>query len=308
MRDILISEVGPRDGLQNIKSILPTEAKKRWIHGQHQAGASEIEVGSFVPAQLLPQLADTAELVAYASGLPDLTVSVLAPNKRGLEAAVKSGAHKGSIPFSMSESHSIKNVRKNHPQMLEEVRSCIEFLRQLPRDRRPAFEVSISTAFGCTIEGEVPEDQVLRLVEQIVALGADEVCLCDTTGYANPVQLARLLEAVWANCGRDKMDSVHLHNTRGQGIANALRAVELGITTVDASLGGLGGCPFAPGASGNIVTEDLVFLLESMGLRTGMDLPRLLEVREQLQRDLPGEELYGFVAAAGLPKTYTAAA
>ena len=308
MRDILISEVGPRDGLQNIKSILPTEAKKRWIHDQHQAGATEIEVGSFVPAQLLPQLADTAELVAYARGLPDLTVSVLAPNKRGLEAAVKSGAHKVSIPFSMSESHSIKNVRKNHPQMLEEVRSCIEFLRELPRDQRPVFEVSISTAFGCTIEGEVPEDKVLRLTEKIVALGADEVCLCDTTGYANPVQLARLLEAVWANCGRDKMDSVHLHNTRGQGIANALRAVELGITTVDASLGGLGGCPFAPGASGNIVTEDLVFLLESMGLSTGMDLPRLLAVREQLQRDLPQEQLYGFVAAAGVPKTYKAAA
>ena len=308
MRDILISEVGPRDGLQNIKSILPTGAKKRWIHDQHQAGATEIEVGSFVPAQLLPQLADTAELVAYARGLPDLTISVLAPNKRGLEAAVKSGAHKVSIPFSMSESHSIKNVRKNHPQMLEEVRSCIEFLRELPRDQRPVFEVSISTAFGCTIEGEVPEDKVLRLTEKIVALGADEVCLCDTTGFANPVQLARLLEAVWANCGRDKMDSVHLHNTRGQGIANALRAVELGITTVDASLGGLGGCPFAPGASGNIVTEDLVFLLESMGLRTGMDLPRLLQVREQLQRDLPQEQLYGFVAAAGVPKTYKAAA
>ena len=308
MRDILISEVGPRDGLQNIKSILPTEAKKRWIHDQHQAGATEIEVGSFVPAQLLPQLADTAELVAYARGLPDLTVSVLAPNKRGLEAAVKSGAHKVSIPFSMSESHSIKNVRMNHPQMLEEVRSCIEFLRERPQDQRPVFEVSISTAFGCTIEGEVPEDKVLRLTEKIVALGADEVCLCDTTGFANPVQLARLLEAVWANCGRDKMDSVHLHNTRGQGIANALRAVELGITTVDASLGGLGGCPFAPGASGNIVTEDLVFLLESMGLRTGIDLPRLLQVREQLQRDLPQEQLYGFVAAAGVPKTYTAAA
>ena len=308
MRDILISEVGPRDGLQNIKSILPTEAKKRWIHDQHQAGATEIEVGSFVPAQLLPQLADTAELVAYARRLPDLTISVLAPNKRGLEAAVKSGAHKVSIPFSMSESHSIKNVRKNHPQMLEEVRSCIEFLRELPRDQRPVFEVSISTAFGCTIEGEVPEDKVLRLTEKIVALGADEVCLCDTTGFANPVQLARLLEAVWANCGRDKMDSVHLHNTRGQGIANALRAVELGITTVDASLGGLGGCPFAPGASGNIVTEDLVFLLESMGLRTGIDLPRLLQVREQLQRDLPQEQLYGFVAAAGVPKTYKAAA
>ena len=200
------------------------------LRAYHQAGAAEIEVGSFVPAQLLPQLADTAELVAYARSLPDLTVTVLAPNKRGLEAAVKSGAHKVSIPFSMSESHSIKNVRKNHPQMLEEVRSCIEFLRELPRDQRPVFEVSLSTAFGCTIEGEVPEDKVLRLAEKVVALGADEVCLCDTTGLANPVQLARLLEAAWANCERDKKDSVHLHNTRGQGIANALRAVELGIT------------------------------------------------------------------------------
>ncbi len=304
MTDILVSEVGPRDGLQNIKSILPIEAKKRWIKAQFEAGTKEIEVGSFVPAKLLPQLADTAEVVAYALTLPGLTVAVLVPNQRGLEAAIASGAHKVAIPFSMSETHSVKNVRKTHAEMLDEIQHCIEILAQAPADRRPQFEVSLSTAFGCTIEGEVPQSTVLSMAEKVISMGADEVCLSDTTGYANPKQLEELCKSIWDRCGRDKLDSVHLHNTRGQGLANALRAIDLGISTIDASLGGLGGCPFAPGASGNIVTEDLVFLLESMGLNTGIDLEKLLLVREQLQRDLPNEELFGFTYAAGVPTTY----
>jgi hydroxymethylglutaryl-CoA lyase len=302
--DIEISEVGPRDGLQSLDSIMPTEAKKAWIKAQYEAGTPEIEVASFVPAKLLPQMADAAEVVSYAATLEGLTVAVLVPNLRGLEAAVANGAHKVSIPFSMSETHSIKNVKKDHTAMKAEIQLCLDYLQTVPAAQRPKFEVGMATAFGCTIEGEVPEAKVIRIAGELVAMGVDEVGLSDTTGYGNPRQLKRLAEGVWAECGRDKLNGVHLHNTRGQGLANALMAVEIGITTIDSSLGGIGGCPFAPGASGNIVTEDLVFLLESMGLNTGIDLEALFKVRELVQAALPHEELYGFTPAAGLPLNF----
>jgi len=302
--EITISEVGPRDGLQSIKRIMPTAAKNAWIKAQHEAGTTEIEVGSFVPPKILPQMADTAEVVAFATGLEGLVVAALTPNLRGLENAVAAGAHKVSIPFSMSETHSVKNVRKTHSEMLEEISRCVAYLDTLPAGRRPKFEVGLSTAFGCTMEGTVPEDRVIRMAEKVVDMGVDEVGLSDTTGYGNPAQLKRLVDGIWESCGKDRLTGVHLHNTRGQGLANALMAVELGITTIDSSLGGIGGCPWAPGASGNIVTEDLVFLLESMGLNTGIDLEKLLAVRELVQAALPDEPMYGFLPNAGLPKGF----
>jgi hydroxymethylglutaryl-CoA lyase len=299
--DITIREVGPRDGLQSIQQVLPTDAKKAWIEAQYRAGVPEIEVGSFVPASLLPQLADTADLVRFAVTLEGLSVAALVPNLRGMERAVEAGVHQVTLPFSMSETHSVRNVRKTHPEMLEEVVRCAEFLRKQPETRRPTFKVALATAFGCTLEGPIPEDRVIRLAARVVEMGADEVVLADTTGYGNPAQLKRLANGIWAACGQDRLNGVHLHNTRGQGLANALMAVEIGITHFDSSLGGIGGCPFAPGASGNIVTEDLVWLLESMGLRTGIDLEKLLAVREQLRQALPDVPLYGFLAEAGLP-------
>lgn len=302
--DITISEVGPRDGLQSIDRIMPTEDKKAWIKAQFEAGTPEIEVGSFVPPKLLPQMADSAEIVKFASRLEGLVVAVLVPNLKGLENAVMAGAHKVSIPFSMSESHSVKNVHKTHPEMLQEITRCVAFLDTLPDRQRPGFEVGLSTAFGCTIEGAVPEERVIAMAEKVIEIGADEVGLSDTTGYGNPAQLRRLVRGIWNACGESRCNSVHLHNTRGQGLANALMAVELGITTIDSSLGGIGGCPWAPGASGNIVTEDLVFLLESMGLNTGIDLEKLLAVRELVQQSLPGEPMYGFLPGAGLPKGF----
>lgn len=302
--DILISEVGPRDGLQSIKTIMSTSDKKAWIKAQYETGTREIEVGSFVPKTLLPQLADTAEVVEYAATLDGLTVAVLVPNLRGLEAAVAAGAHKIAIPFSMSETHSLKNVRKDHPAMLAEIEACVAFLNGLVDRPRPSFEVGLSTAFGCTLEGEVPESRVFKLAEQVIAMGVDEVGLSDTTGYGNPTQLKRLVHGIWECCGRDNLTGVHLHNTRGQGLANALAAVDMGITTLDSSLGGIGGCPFAPGASGNIVTEDLVFMLEAMGLNTGIDLEALIAVRGLVQTALPEEQLFGFTPSAGLPLTY----
>ena len=298
---VLVSEVGPRDGLQSIGSIMPLEAKKAWISAEAAAGVSEIEVGSFVPARILPQLADTAEVVAHARTLPGLTVAVLVPNLRGAQAAVEAGAHKITIPLSVSETHSLKNVRRTHSQMLEEVRGIVSLLRDLPADRRPKFEGGLSTAFGCTLEGPIPADKVVRLGEALMEAGCDEVGLSDTTGYANPAQVKDLVRRVRAAVGDHAFAGLHLHNTRGLGLANVMAGLEVGVSTFDSSLGGLGGCPFAPGASGNIVTEDLVFMLEAMGVSTGIDLPALLAVRTIVAAALPGEALYGFTPDAGLP-------
>jgi hydroxymethylglutaryl-CoA lyase len=305
---VLVSEVGPRDGLQSIDRVMPLAAKKAWIAAEAAAGVREIEVGSFVPARLLPQMADTAELVRFANTIPGLNVAVLVPNLKGAERAITAGARKLSIPFSMSETHSIRNVRKTHAEMIAEIRSIAALVATQPAGQRPHFEVGLSTAFGCTLEGPVDEGRVVRLAEASVAAGAAEVGLSDTTGYANPAQVRRLVRSVKAAVGAERLNSLHLHNTRGLGLANALAGLEEGITTLDASLGGLGGCPYAPGASGNIVTEDLVFMLESMGIATGIDLARLVKVREILAEALPGEPLYGFTPEAGLPLGFAQAA
>lgn len=299
--EILVSEVGPRDGLQSIKPVMPLAAKKAWIDAEAAAGVSEIEVGSFVSPKLLPQMADTAELVAHALTIPGLTVAVLVPNLHGAQAAIKAGAHKMTIPFSASETHSLKNVRRTHAQMFDEVRGIVAALRQLPPDRRPKFEGGMSTAFGCTYEGTVLPDKVVQLAEGLMGAGCDEVGLSDSVGYANPAQIKSLVSRVRSVIGAKAFAGLHLHNTRGLGLANVVAGLEIGVTTFDSSLAGLGGCPFAPGATGNIVTEDLVFMLEAMGLRTGIDLNRLLTVREILHVALPDEELYGYTPAAGLP-------
>jgi hydroxymethylglutaryl-CoA lyase len=291
---ILVSEVGPRDGLQSISRSMPLAAKKAWIAAEAAAGVKEIEVGSFVPPALLPQMADTEELVAFARQIPGLNVVALVPNAKGAARAVAAGVHGMSIPFSMSETHSLKNVRKSHAQMLEEVAE----VAGIAKAGGVHFAVGLSTAFGCTMEGAVPESTVVRLAVAAAAAGALEFSLSDTTGYADPAQVKRLIRAVRAEVG-DRLTTLHLHNTRGLGLANALAGLEEGITTLDASLGGLGGCPFAPGASGNLVTEDLVLMLNSMGLETGIDLEKLLAVRAILAEALPGEPLYGFTPDAG---------
>ena len=300
MTPILVSEVGPRDGLQSIKAIMPLEAKQRWIAAEAAAGVREIEVGSFVPPSLLPQMADTAELVAFAKRIVGLNVVALVPNAKGAARAAEAGVHAMSIPFSMSETHSIKNVRKDHPAMLAEIAEAAA----IARDAGIHFAVGLSTAFGCTMEGAVSEDAVVRLAEAAAAAGAQEFSLSDTTGYADPAQVRRLVRKVRAAVGAQRMTTLHLHNTRGLGLANVVAGLEEGITTFDASLGGLGGCPFAPGASGNLVTEDLVLMLNAMGLKTGIDLDKLLEVRAILAEALPDEPLYGFTPDAGPMKDY----
>jgi len=299
MTEILISEVGPRDGLQSIDRIMPLEAKKAWIKAEAEAGVREIEVGSFVPPSLLPQLADTAEVVAFAKTIPGLNVVALVPNAKGAGRAAEAGVHAMSIPFSMSETHSLKNVRKSHAEMLIEIGE----IAAIARGAGIHFAVGLSTAFGCTMEGAIDEDQVVRLAAQAAQAGAEEFSLSDTTGYADPAQVRRLIRKVRGAVG-DRLTTLHLHNTRGLGLANALAGLDEGITTFDSSLGGLGGCPFAPGASGNIVTEDLAFMLAAMGYETGIDLEKLLKVREIVVQALPGEPLYGFTPDAGLPLDY----
>ena len=304
--DVLVSEVGPRDGLQNVKQTMPTEYKKRWISAAAAAGLHEIEVCSFVPPKLLPQMNDAAEVVAHALTLPNLTVAVLAPNLKGAERAMQAGAHKITLPISVSKSHSLSNVRKTPEQAIADAARICELRDALPLERRPKIEAGLSTVFGCTIEGAVSEDEVVRLAVACVEAGCDEVGLADTTGYANPAQIKRVFAKVRAAIG-EKLGGAHLHNTRGLGLANVLAALEGDVRTFDSSLGGLGGCPFAPGATGNIVTEDLVFMLESMGLRTGIDLDRLLAVRDIVQQGIPGEPLYGYVADAGVTKGFAPA-
>ncbi len=305
---ILVSEVGPRDGLQSITTVMPTQAKKAWIAAEAGAGVREIEVGSFVSAKLLPQLADTGELVRYARGIAGLTVAVLVPNLYGARVAIESGAHKITLPLSASESHSLRNLHRTHAQVFEEVRAIRALLNSSRSTEGPHFEGSLSTAFGCTIEGPIPDARIAMLAEKLLEAGCDEVGLSDTTGYANPESVRRLIRLVRGAVGNVALKGIHLHNTRGLGLANVLAAIDEGVTTIDSSLGGLGGCPFAPGASGNIVTEDLCFMLSAMGLETGIDLAALLDVRKILAVALPGEPLYGFLAEAGLPRGAPAAA
>jgi len=306
MKDkILISEVGPRDGLQNCKGVMATDVKKRWIKGLYDAGVKEIEVGSFVPPKLFPQLADTAKIVAFAKTLPGLTVLALIPNLRGAEAALGAGVDAVTLPLSASETHSLKNMRQSHDQVIENVRAIRELFDSVPKEMRPRFEAGVSTAFGCSIEGKVPESKVLELSERLVEAGVDELGLSDTVGYAQPLQVKRLIKMVREVAGAEKVKSVHLHNTYGLGIANAFAAYEEGIEVIDSSQGGLGGCPASPGASGNIVTEDLVYMFEAMGVGTGIDIEKLMALRPIIQEGLPGEPIYGFTPDAGLPKNFT---
>ena len=306
-RDIHICEVGPRDGLQNAKHLMSSDAKKRWISALAAAGIEEIEVGSFVPPKLIPAMADTAEIVAHARTIPGLRVVALAPNLKGMQRALDAGAHKITFPVSASRAHSLSNVHMTPEQMVEEVRRCIALRDSLPADGRPELEGAVSTAFGCTLQGEVPEDDVLRIAVQLAEAGCDCVALADTVGYANPAQVRRLFARVKGALG-DKLEGAHFHNTRGLGLANALAALEEGITHFDSSMGGLGGCPFAPGASGNVITEDLVFMFESMGRVTGIDFDKLLAARSVLTQAIPEEPVYGHTPQAGLPKNFRRAA
>lgn len=297
---VVVREVGLRDGLQILPRTVPTAIKLEWIRAAHAAGLRELEVGSFVPARLMPQLADTAEVLAYARTLPGLVASVLVPNLKGAERAIAEEAHTMLLPLSASHAHSLANLRRTP----DEVVADIARIRAL-RDASSAttrLEVGMSTAFGCTIQGRVEEDEVVRLVQAVLDAGADTVGLADTVGYADPAMVSRLFEKVLRVAG-PRLATAHFHDTRGLGLANCFAALQLGIPRLDACLGGIGGCPHAPGASGNVATEDLAYLLASMDMDTGLDFDALLRLRAQLAGWLEGEPLHGTIWRAGLPKT-----
>ncbi|GAB4441036.1 MAG: hydroxymethylglutaryl-CoA lyase [Rhodocyclaceae bacterium] len=300
----MVREVGLRDGLQSLATVMPTARKLEWLREARAAGLREIEVGSFVPARLLPQLADTSEVLAYAKTLPGLVASVLVPNLRGAERAIECAADAMVVPVSASRAHSLANVRKTPEEALA------EFARiRAARDAagsKTILEGAISTAFGCTIQGRVDPEDVLRLLEALLDAGADRVSLADTVGYADPAAVRRLFGRALAIAG-SRLCCAHFHDTRGLAAANVCAALDLGITRFDASLGGIGGCPYAPGASGNVATEDLAFLLASMDVPTGLDLAALLALRTRLGGWLPGECLHGALWRAGLPRGWAAA-
>jgi hydroxymethylglutaryl-CoA lyase len=298
---VIVCEVGPRDGLQMAHGMMATEAKIGWIAAMAAAGLREIEVGSFVPPKVVPQMADTAEVVHGALGVAGLTVLALVPNLKGAQAAYQAGVHTITLPVSASEAHSRSNTNKGTFEQVDVVRQTVQWVRAQERPMR--VEAGCATAFGCSMEGVIPESRVVEVATALAETGVDAVVLADTVGYGTPSQVRSTIRAVRAAIG-PKLGKLHLHDTMGQGLANALVGLEEGIRGFDAALAGLGGCPFAPGASGNIVTEDLVFMLESMGFETGIDLKKLMESRELLRRGLPDEPMYGQVARAGIPKTY----
>ncbi len=302
---VVVREVGLRDGLQSIARVLPTAQKIEWIRAAHAAGQREIEVGSFVPPRLLPQLADTGELVAFAKTLPGLFVSVLVPNLKGAERALESRADLMLLPLSASHAHSLANLRKAPDDVVQEIAHIVA-----ARDAAGSkclIEVGISTAFGCTIQGRVEPAEVLRLVQAALDAGADRVGLADTVGYADPVMVRNLVDRALAVAG-DRLTCGHFHDTRGLGMANVVAAWQAGIARFDACLAGIGGCPHAPGASGNVATEDLVYLFASMGVTTGQDFDRLIALRAKVEPWLAGETLHGSLWRAGLPKTLRPAA
>jgi hydroxymethylglutaryl-CoA lyase len=284
---------------------MPTQLKIQWIKALADAGVAEIEVGSFVSPKLFPQLSDTGEVVAAAQAIPRLKVLALTPNLKGAEMALAAGVHVVTMPVSASKEHSLANVRMTPEEAIEQVKRVRQWLEA--DGTGVELEVGIATAFGCSIQGEVSEDYVMRIAAELAAAGVDSIGLSDSVGYANPVQVRRMFKRLRVEIG-EKAGAAHFHNTRGQGLANVVAALEAGVTTFDASQGGIGGCPAAPGATGNIVTEDLVFLLESMGFRTGIDLEKLIAARVIIREGLPGQEIYGHVPDAGVPRNFSYAA
>lgn len=306
MTDVSVHEVGTRDGLQSISTFVPTEVKKSWCSAEFHAGVREIEVCSLVPVKLIPQFADAGEVVRHALALEGLTVAALVPNLKGAEKAAELGVHKINYVISVSESHNRANVRRSTEESAVDFERIVALCRSRPKEARPVVVGGLATALGCTMEGKVPEDRVRRLAVRLAEAGADEIILADTVGYGDPAAVRRLFGAVRRDLGAVPV-TAHFHDTRGLGLANVLAALDVGVRAFDASLAGLGGCPYAPGASGNISTEDLVFMLESMGLKTGVNLEKLLAVRETVCAALGDQPFHGAIAKAGLPKGFTVA-
>jgi hydroxymethylglutaryl-CoA lyase len=295
---VSLREVGLRDGLQLVKTIPSTAAKQRWMRDEYGAGVRVFEVGSFLPAKTFPQFVDVREIVATIAGLPGAHGVALALNERGVNEALASGVAEIATVVSATEEHSQANANRSRESAIANVKRMCD-LRDASA-HKPLVNAAISMALGCSITGAVDPKEVLKLVDKCLEAGVDFVAIADTVGYSGPKQVGELTRAAVKLSG-SKPVCVHLHDTRGMGIANASAALDAGARILDGSLGGLGGCPFAPGATGNVVFEDLAFLCESKGFATGIDIEKLIGVRGILRSEMPGETLYGGLARAGLP-------
>lgn len=300
---VKLREVGLRDGLQSLAPILSKEQKKAWCAAEFAAGVREIEVTSFVPPKLLPMFADAEDVVRHALTLGGLQVSALIPNLRGAERGIALGVHELAYVLSVSEGHNQSNVRRSTRESIDDFKRVMALRDSSEAGRRVKVIAGLATCFGCTIEGHVDEKRVLEIAGEVLAARPDAIMLADTVGYGNPASIGRVFREVLDMAGEVPV-AAHFHNTRGLGLANVLAAVEVDVRSFDASLGGLGGCPYAPGATGNIVMEDTAFMLEAMGLDTGIDLDRLIEVRRMIEGFMPGIPFYGDVPKAGIPKNY----
>lgn len=300
---IQVREVGLRDGLQMVDRFVPTETKLAWLAAESAAGVRAFEITSFVSKSRMPQFADAEVMTAACRDRSESDASVLTLNTRGAERALEAGASRLVYVLSASGAHSRGNAGRDTEAALQEFTSVARLVHAFDAGNRPRIEAGIATAFGCTMEGAIDPEHVRRLATRLAELGADEIMLADTVGYAEPRHVARLFAQVGADLGSIPLGG-HFHDTRGLGLANVVAALDAGVTKFDSSLGGLGGCPFAPGASGNVSTEDLAYLLQAMGYRTGIDLQALLSVRRALTDWLPGVALYGSLAQAGLPRHF----
>jgi len=300
---VIVREVGLRDGLQIHPTFMPTADKLQWIASEAGAGVREIEVTSYVPPKLIPQFADAAEVTTQALSVPGLMVAALIPNMKGAQRGLELGVKKLNFVMSVSRTHNLKNVRRERQESVADFEQIVRLIREQPTDKQPIVTGGLSTALGCSYEGRIPVSEVVECAQALVKAGADELVVADTVGYADPKQVREVFTAVLAEVG-DVPVAAHFHDTRGTGLANVSAALECGIRAFDASLAGLGGCPFAPGATGNIVMEDLCFMLDSMGMDTGVDLQKLLEVRKIIEQALPDIAMQGALARAGFPKNY----
>ena len=291
-RRVYIQEVSVRDGFQIEPEFIPTEKKIGLINALSRSGVAKIEVTSFTSPRAIPALADAEMVMHEIDRVPGVVYAALVPNARGCERALECGTDEINLVMSSSESHSLANLRMTPEQSLSQFAGIVNTVQDAAQ-----INVSLSTAFGCPFDGVVPEFRVMQLVERVADMGVRAVTLCDTTGMANPAQVSRLCSAVLLRWPELQF-TAHFHNTRSMGLANAVAALDAGITHFDASLGGLGGCPFAPGASGNVCTEDLVHMFAAMGLNTGVNLGYLLDLARGLP-DIVGHEVPGQVMKAG---------
>ena len=297
MAKVKIIEVGPRDGLQNVRTFVPADKKILFIKKLAACGIKEIQIGSFVAPRAIAQFKDIKEVANSVSSLRGVVLSALIPNERGAEEAIACGIKKIIFFFSVSREHNYCNVKQSPQESLKELqRICRSYLP----DPSITLRVDLATAFGCPFSGNITTAAVLRMVEKVAACGIKEITLCDTVGFGNP----RMVEEKFSAC-RLRFPQInfgaHFHNTRGLALANTLRAYDIGIRSFDSAVGGLGGCPYAPGSSGNVATEDMVFMFEEMGIKTGVDLKKLLDVCSFLNKTLPQVKLASFLYQAGLP-------